>query len=83
MAAGTPVVATDVGGLHDLVEGTGLLVPSADPGAIASATRRVLSDPGLRDDLVARGREAATALPDGSDTADRWLRWYSQTAPMT
>ena len=83
MAAGTPVVATDVGGLHDLVAGTGLLVSPADPGAIASATDRVLSDPALREDLVARGREAAKALPDGSDTAARWLRWYSQTLLMT
>jgi len=83
MAAGTPVVATDVGGLHDLVLGTGLLVPPGDPGAIASATDRVLSDPALREDLVARGREAAKALPDGSDTAARWLGWYSQTLLMT
>jgi glycosyltransferase involved in cell wall biosynthesis len=83
MAAGTPVVATDVGGLHDLVLGTGLLVPPGDPDAIASATDRVLSDPALREDLVARGREAAIALPDGSDTAARWLGWYSQTLLMT
>ena len=83
MAAGTPVVASDVGGLHDLIAGTGLLVPPGDPDAIASATDRVLSDPVLREDLVTRGREAAKALPDGSDTAARWLEWYSQTLLMT
>jgi glycosyltransferase involved in cell wall biosynthesis len=83
MAAGTPVVATDVGGLHDLVAGTGLLVLPGDPAAIASATERVLSDPALREELVARGRAAAHALPDGSDTAAQWLRWYSQTLLMT
>jgi glycosyltransferase involved in cell wall biosynthesis len=83
MAAGTPVVATDVGGLHDLVLGTGLLVPPGEPQAIASATDRVLSDPALREELVARGREAAKALPDGPDTAARWLGWYSQTLLMT
>ena len=83
MAAGTPVVATDVGGLHDLVVGTGLLVPQGDPEAIAKATDRVLADPGLRDELAAHGREAAKALPDGSDTASRWLAWYSETARMT
>jgi glycosyltransferase involved in cell wall biosynthesis len=83
MAAGTPVVATDVGGLHDLVAGTGLLVPPGDPDAIAKATDRVLADPGLREALAARGREAATALPDGSDTVSRWLAWYSETARMT
>jgi glycosyltransferase involved in cell wall biosynthesis len=83
MAAGTPVVATDVGGLHDLVAGTGLLVRAGDPGAIAQATDRVLAQPGLREELAARGREVAAALPDGRDTASRWLAWYDQTLPMT
>jgi glycosyltransferase involved in cell wall biosynthesis len=83
MAAGAPVVATDVGGLHDLVAGTGLLVPAGDPEALAKAVERVLTDPGLRQDLAARGLEAARALPDGSDTVSRWLTWYSETARMT
>ena len=83
MAAGTPVVATDVGGLHDLVAGTGLLVPPGDPEALAEATDRVLADPGLRDELAASGREVAVELPDGSDTVSRWLAWYCETALMT
>ncbi|MHB1475610.1 MAG: glycosyltransferase family 4 protein [Dermatophilaceae bacterium] len=83
MAAGTPVVATDVGGLHDLVAGTGLLVIPGDPEAIAAATDRVLADPGLRADLAARGREVAKALPDGRDTASRWLAWYAEALLMT
>jgi glycosyltransferase involved in cell wall biosynthesis len=83
MAAGTPVVATDVGGLHDLVAGTGLLISPGDPEALAEATDRVLADPGLREDLATRGRQAASALPDGSDTVSRWLTWYSETARMT
>ena len=83
MAAGTPVVATDVGGLSDLVRGTGLVVPPGDPVAIAKATDRLLVDPVLRDELAARGRERATALPDGSDTAEKWLAWYCETQLMT
>jgi glycosyltransferase involved in cell wall biosynthesis len=83
MAAGTPVVATDVGGLHDLVAGTGLLIPPGDPDALAEATDRVLADPGLRDELAASGRELARELPDGSDTVSRWLAWYCETALMT
>jgi len=83
MAAGTPVVAADVGGLHDLVAGTGLLVIPGDPAAIAAATDRVLSDPGLRADLAQRGRQVATALPDGRDTATRWLERYAETLLMT
>ena len=83
MAAGTPVVAADVGGLHDLVAGSGLLVIPGDPAAIAAATDRVLSDPGLRADLALRGRQVATALPDGRDTATRWLERYAETLLMT
>jgi len=83
MAAGTPVVASDVGGLHDLVAGTGLLVPPGDPEAIAKATDRILADPGLREELANHGREVARALPDGSDTASQWLGWYSETLLMT
>jgi len=83
MAAGTPVVATDVGGLHDLVLPAGMLVPPGDPEAIAKATDSILADPGLRERLAARGREVAMALPDGSDTVSRWLAWYSETLRMT
>lgn len=83
MAAGTPVVATDVGGLHDLVAGAGLLVLPGDPEAIANATDRVLSEAGLRADLVTRGRQAAASLPDGRDTASRWQKRYTQTLLMT
>jgi len=83
MAAGAPVVASDVGGLHDLVAGAGLLVPPADPGALAAAVERILADPSLRDELAGKGRRVAAGLPDGSDTARRWLAWYSETQPMT
>jgi glycosyltransferase involved in cell wall biosynthesis len=83
MAAGTPVVATDVGGLHDLVHGIGMLVPPGDPAPIATATDLILSDLRLREELAARGRVLATVLPDGSATAARWLGWYCETLLMT
>lgn len=83
MAAGTPVVATDVGGLRELVAGTGLLAIPGDPEAISEATDRVLTDAGLRADLAARGREVAMSLPDGRDTATRWLERYAETLMMT
>jgi glycosyltransferase involved in cell wall biosynthesis len=83
MAAGTPVVAADVGGMHDMVWGTGLLVAPGDPEEIAQATDRLLAQPALRADLAARGRQVAAGLPDVSDTASQWLRWYSETLLMT
>ena len=46
-AMGIPVVATDAGGIPDIVEDgvTGLLTPARDPQALARAILRVLDDP--------------------------------------
>jgi starch synthase len=47
MACGTPVVATAVGGIREVVvhDETGRLVPPADPPALAAAMRAVLAQP--------------------------------------
>jgi len=59
MAAGLPVVVTDVEGVREVVTDgeTGLVVPPADAGALSSALGRLLSDPGLRKRLARAGRE--------------------------
>ncbi|MFO0586593.1 MAG: glycosyltransferase family 4 protein [Polyangiaceae bacterium] len=59
LAAGLPVVATDVGGMRDQIEPekSGLLVPRADPPALARALERVCSDKALRERLSAGARE--------------------------
>ena len=61
MAAGLPVVASDVGGVGELVvDGeTGLLVPPADPARLADALERLLGDSALRRRLGAAGRTRA------------------------
>jgi glycosyltransferase involved in cell wall biosynthesis len=61
MAHARPVVATDVGGLRDLVvDGeTGLVVPPRDPAALRNALQRLLGDGDLRRRLGAGGRERA------------------------
>lgn len=59
MAIGVPVIATDVSGIPELVvDGhTGLLVPPADPVAIADAIEALLADPSLRERLVDAARQ--------------------------
>lgn len=58
MAAGKPVVATDVRGSRDLVEHgvTGLLVKLGDVDGLAEALLRLIRDPGLRERLGQAGR---------------------------
>ena len=59
MAAGLPVVASDIDGWREVVRHgiDGLLVPPSDPAALAVAVRRVLDDPALAAKLSAAGRE--------------------------
>ncbi|MFB3818413.1 MAG: glycosyltransferase family 4 protein [Candidatus Methylomirabilales bacterium] len=72
MAAGVPVVSTDVGGVGDLVvpERTGWLVPPGDPAALASALREVLAAPAL----AAARAEAARRFVLERHTAERLIR---------
>ena len=57
MAAGVPVVATDVPGTRDVVrhEQNGLLVPPNSPAKLAAAMRRVVEDVRLRQSLIEGG----------------------------
>jgi glycosyltransferase involved in cell wall biosynthesis len=64
MAAAAPVVATAVGGTRDAVVSgeTGLLVPAADPRALASAIESLLGDPARRAMMGMAGRERAQRM---------------------
>lgn len=57
MEHGLPVVATNVGGLPELVKDgeTGYLVPPSDPQGLASGLRTLIADPGSRRDMGAAG----------------------------
>ena len=61
LASGTPVVATDVGGVAAALEdgGAGLLVPPDDKDALVAAVLRLAGDDELRRRLVERGLELA------------------------
>jgi glycosyltransferase involved in cell wall biosynthesis len=61
MARGVPVVATGTGGSVTYLRdgGNALIVPPGDPGALATAVRRLAGDPGLRRRLATAGLDAA------------------------
>jgi glycosyltransferase involved in cell wall biosynthesis len=56
-AAGTPVVATAVGGVAEAAGDAALLIPPGDPDAAAAALSRIAADPDLRRELVTKGIE--------------------------
>ncbi len=59
MRAGLPVVASDVGGVHEAVEEeeTGYLVPPGDAGVLAARLAALLEDPALRKAMGRAGRD--------------------------
>ena len=59
-ATGTPVIATRVGGVPEVVDdgATGLLVEARDPAGLAAAIDRIADDPDLRARLAEAGRRA-------------------------
>jgi glycosyltransferase involved in cell wall biosynthesis len=64
MAAGTPLVATAVGGLPDVLQDgrSGRLVPRRDAAALASAVAALLADPSERERIAAAARERLDAF---------------------
>jgi glycosyltransferase involved in cell wall biosynthesis len=71
MAAGTPVVASGVSGIPELVEDgvNGLLVDPEDPAALADALERVHADRALRARLADAGRDTVARRFDGTRLA--------------
>jgi len=59
MAAGKPVVASNVGGIPDLVRHgeTGYLVPPADEKALADCIKKLLNDPGNAWEMGQQGKK--------------------------
>ncbi|MEO8194456.1 MAG: glycosyltransferase family 4 protein [Gemmatimonadales bacterium] len=81
MAAGVPLVASAVGSLPEVVDAPrgGVLVPPADPRALADATARLLDDPAARERLSISARESARRFSWAS-VADAHLEFIKRIA---
>lgn len=79
MACGLCVVSTNVGGIPYLLEDgkDALLVPPNDPEAMASAIRRILTEPGLAQRLSLNARKKAEQF-DWSVILPQWEALFSE-----
>jgi glycosyltransferase involved in cell wall biosynthesis len=80
MAAGLPVVATNVGGVGEVVDTgrTGLLVAARDDVALADALVQLAKDPELRRKMGANGTERVRQLFSGQTMQDSYHDLYDQ-----
>lgn len=77
LAVGTPVVATAVGALPEVLADAAPLVPPSDPDALAAALDHVLTDEPYRSDLLAKGA-ARAATYRWDTTVDGLITLYHQ-----
>lgn len=59
MAAGAPVVCSDLPGFREVAAGAAVLVPPGDADALAAVLRRLLDSPRDRDEMSERSRRRA------------------------
>ncbi len=81
MAAGVPLIAAAVGSLPEVVDAPlgGILVPSGDPAALATAAERLLGDRPARDKLSVTARESARRF-SWSAVAETHLQFIEHVA---
>jgi glycosyltransferase involved in cell wall biosynthesis len=81
---GTPVLASGVGGLREVIRDgeTGLLFSTGDADACAGALERLAGDPALRERLADRARAEVRQNFDGPAMAAAYLRQYQSLAQV-
>jgi glycosyltransferase involved in cell wall biosynthesis len=78
MSYGVPVVASNIGGITDIVEHahSGLLVPPADPGALARSLEQLARDPALADRLGQSGEQRVRSAFGWPEIMAKWDALY-------
>ncbi|WP_338777008.1 glycosyltransferase family 4 protein [Streptomyces sp. DG1A-41] len=76
--ARVPLVATDVGGIPELVGDAAELVPCGDAEALADTAVRLLGDPERRELLKTKGARQAATWPSEDETVAQVLSVYDE-----
>jgi glycosyltransferase involved in cell wall biosynthesis len=79
-ACGTPVVATDVGGIREQVEDgiTGFLTPRGDSGAMAERIVQLIKDDSLRTKMGEKASDLAREKFGLDRQVNEYLNWYKE-----
>ncbi len=82
MACSKPVVASNLGGIPEMVDdgATGMLFPMGDVDALADRLRRMLGDRPAREEMGRRGREKAERLYGREVHYERIMEIYRDAA---
>jgi glycosyltransferase involved in cell wall biosynthesis len=75
MAAGLPVIASDVPGLADVVKGAGILFPAGDHAALARKLQELLTSPERRTEMSKASSKRAQAFSIDR-TVDGYVAMY-------
>ena len=81
MATGLPVVASDVDGLKQVVEGAGILFPQGNAEVLAQHVNRLLSENTLYEEVAQACYERAQHY-DIHTMADRYIRVYEEVLSL-
>lgn len=80
MSCGRPVVATDVGGIRDALEGCGILCKPRSPNDIAKGVVKLLKDDDLRLELGKKARERVLLTFKTEISVDAYYDSYQKLA---
>ncbi len=80
MSCARPVVATDVGGVREALEGFGIVVPPRDPEALGQGVVTLLQDDELRFELGRKAREQVLLRFRISKAMDAYWELYQRLA---
>jgi len=82
LACGVPVVASDAGGIPEVVHDgeTGLLFANGESESLASATLSLVANEELRAELSIRGAELARTHYSLDRQVEMYLDWYAELA---
>ncbi len=80
MSCGRPVVATDVGGIRDALEGCGILCKPRSPRDIASGVIKLLKDDDLRLEYGRKARERVLLTFTTEKSVDAYYDSYQKLA---